>query len=70
MTRFSTACFLLAPLALLLATAGCVADNLAVAEAALASAAAPGEQAAGHELHRMFEGEKQNAAAHELPAQF
>jgi hypothetical protein len=70
MPRFSTACLLPASVALLLAAAGCVADDLAAVEVALPSAAAPGEQAAGHELHRMLEGEKQNAAVHELPAQF
>ena len=70
MPRYSTACFLPASLALLLGTAGCVTDDLAVAEAALPSAAAPGEQGAGDELHRMFDAEKHNAAVHELPAQF
>jgi hypothetical protein len=64
-----TACSLLAPIALLLATAGCIADNLAVVEAAVAPAALTAEPV-GHELHRMFEGEKHDAAALELPAQF
>jgi hypothetical protein len=55
----------------LLTLPGCVVDG---ADAAVARPAFPMEIAAGqpaaHELHRMFEAEKKNAAQAELPAQF
>jgi hypothetical protein len=66
----STACSLLACVALLLATAGCVADTVAAADRPSAVSAMLTTPDAGHELHRLFDAEKRNATVVELPAQF
>lgn len=66
----STALPLLALAALLLATAGCSMDLVDRPDGLLPAAHATPPEAPGHEVHRMFEAEKHNAATGELPAQF
>jgi hypothetical protein len=65
-----TACSLLACLAVLLATAGCVAETVEAADRTSVAAPSPSLAGPRHELHRMFDAEKQKAEASELPAQF
>lgn len=66
----STTLPLIASAALLLALAGCNFDMMDRADGLLPSANAALPEALGHEAHRMFEAEKRNASAGELPAQF
>lgn len=63
---------LLGCLALLPALAGCIADSVEAADHATVAAAGAMPQPVdrGHALHRMFDLEKQQAAAGDLPAQF
>ena len=66
----STACTFFASAVLLLATPGCVVDSVEAADRSAAVNAAPRAPEAGQQVHRMFDGEKQNATVSELPAQF
>ena len=57
--------------ALVLCTlAGCITDHVDLAAPVAAGVALPTDPAPGHELHRMFDDEKRQAAGAELPAQF
>lgn len=66
----STTSVLLVSAALALVSAGCSMEKVDRGDGALPPADAVAEPVAGHELHRMFEAEKRNAAYSELPAQF
>ena len=59
-------------LAVLLLAGGCNLDRLEMDDGVgpVATLAAASSAPQGHEIHRMFEAEKQNAATAELPALF